>query len=219
MVFTESVRSRQVPETPRTSAWPPSRPSMPTSRATRVTSSANDDSWSTIVLTVRPIRRNSPRSGRPSISQRHVLGQVALGDGLDHPGGLGGRLPEVVDQRVDRVHALGPRAVVGLLVEPLQHPALAADDPADPQQVAVAPLQQPDQRVELLDDLTAQPARQARVEAAEAHGAQGLGEPGCGTASSVGSVDGRAGAGPAQRRCGSSSCPAPPTPPHTEIAE
>ena len=68
MVFTESVRSRQVPDTPRTSACPPSRPSVPTSRATRVTSSANDDSWSTIVLTVRPMRRNSPRSGRPPIS-------------------------------------------------------------------------------------------------------------------------------------------------------
>ena len=68
IVLTESVRSFQVPATPRTSAWPPSLPSVPTSRATRVTSSANDDSWSTIVLTVRPIRRNSPRSGRPSIS-------------------------------------------------------------------------------------------------------------------------------------------------------
>ena len=68
IVFTESVRSRHVPETPRTAAWPPRLPSMPTSRATRVTSSANDDSWSTIVLTVRPIRRNSPRSGRPAIS-------------------------------------------------------------------------------------------------------------------------------------------------------
>ena len=68
MVFTESVRSFQVPATPRTSACPPSLPSVPTSRATRVTSSANDDSWSTIVFTVRPMRRYSPRNGRPSIS-------------------------------------------------------------------------------------------------------------------------------------------------------
>ena len=44
IVLTESVRSFQVPATPRTSACPPSRPSVPTSRATRVTSSANDDS-------------------------------------------------------------------------------------------------------------------------------------------------------------------------------
>ena len=69
IVFTESVSARHVPETPRTSAWPPSRPSVPTSRATRVTSSANDESWSTIVFTVRPMRRYSPRSGRPSISR------------------------------------------------------------------------------------------------------------------------------------------------------
>ena len=38
MKLTESVRPFQVPETPGTSAWPPSLPSVPTSRATRVTS-------------------------------------------------------------------------------------------------------------------------------------------------------------------------------------
>ena len=62
MKFTLSVRSRQVPATPRTWAWPPSLPSVPTSRATRVTSSANDDSWSTIVLTVDFSSRISPRA-------------------------------------------------------------------------------------------------------------------------------------------------------------
>ena len=41
MELTESVKSFQVPATPRTSAWPPSLPSVPTSRATRVTSPAN----------------------------------------------------------------------------------------------------------------------------------------------------------------------------------
>ena len=40
MPFTESVRSFQVPETPVTNACPPSLPSVPTSRATRVTSAA-----------------------------------------------------------------------------------------------------------------------------------------------------------------------------------
>ena len=44
MKFTESVRSFQVPATPSTLAWPPSLPSVPTSRATRVTSSANEES-------------------------------------------------------------------------------------------------------------------------------------------------------------------------------
>ena len=40
--FTLSVRSFHVPETSRTSACPPSFPSVPTSRATRVTSDAKE---------------------------------------------------------------------------------------------------------------------------------------------------------------------------------
>ena len=58
--FTESVRSFQVPATPSTLAWPPSRPSVPTSRATRVTSPAKALSWSTIVLMVSFSCRISP---------------------------------------------------------------------------------------------------------------------------------------------------------------
>ena len=58
--FTESVRSFHVPATPFTSAWPPSFPSVPTSRATRVTSDANERSWSTIVLMVFFSSRISP---------------------------------------------------------------------------------------------------------------------------------------------------------------
>ena len=46
--FTLSVRSFHVPPTPFTSAWPPSFPSVPTSRATRVTSDAKEFNWSTI---------------------------------------------------------------------------------------------------------------------------------------------------------------------------
>ena len=49
-----------VPATPRTSAWPPSLPSVPTSRATRVTSDANAFSWSTIVLMTFLSSRISP---------------------------------------------------------------------------------------------------------------------------------------------------------------
>ena len=60
MKFTESVKSFQVPATPCTSAWPPSLPSVPTSRATRVTSEANDRSWSTMVLMVFLSSRISP---------------------------------------------------------------------------------------------------------------------------------------------------------------
>jgi hypothetical protein len=68
MKLTFSVRSRHVPLTPRTSAWPPSLPSVPTSRATRVTSSAKPESWSTMAFTVVPMRANSPLTGWPSIS-------------------------------------------------------------------------------------------------------------------------------------------------------
>jgi hypothetical protein len=42
MALTLSVRSFHVPATPFTSAWPPSLPSEPTSRATRVTSEAKE---------------------------------------------------------------------------------------------------------------------------------------------------------------------------------
>ncbi len=60
MKFTLSVRSFQVPATPGTCAWPPSRPSVPTSRATRVTSPAKALSWSTMVLMVSFSWRISP---------------------------------------------------------------------------------------------------------------------------------------------------------------
>ena len=60
MKLTLSVRSFQVPATPGTSAWPPSLPSVPTSRATRVTSAAKALSWSTMVLMVFLSSRISP---------------------------------------------------------------------------------------------------------------------------------------------------------------
>ena len=42
IMLTFSVRSCQMPPTPSTCAWPPSLPSVPTSRATRVTSEAKE---------------------------------------------------------------------------------------------------------------------------------------------------------------------------------
>ena len=60
ITFTLSVRSFHVPATPGTCAWPPSSPSVPTSRATRVTSAAKAFSWSTIVLMVFFSSRISP---------------------------------------------------------------------------------------------------------------------------------------------------------------
>ena len=73
MAFTESVRSFQVPATPGTIAWPPSLPSVPTSRATRVTSEANDLSWSTIVLMASLSCRISPRTSTVILRDRSPL--------------------------------------------------------------------------------------------------------------------------------------------------
>ena len=72
MELTLSVRSFQTPVTSLTWAWPPSLPSVPTSRATRVTSEVNTLSCLIIRLTMFAERRNSPCSGRPSTSRRTV---------------------------------------------------------------------------------------------------------------------------------------------------
>ena len=66
--LTLSVRSFQTPVTSGTWAWPPSLPSVPTSRATRVTSEVNTESCLIMVLTMLADCRNSPPSGRPSTS-------------------------------------------------------------------------------------------------------------------------------------------------------
>ena len=71
--LTLSVRSFQVPPTPGTSAWPPSLPSVPTSRATRVTSAANERSCSTIVFMVSLSCRISPRTSTVIFLERSPL--------------------------------------------------------------------------------------------------------------------------------------------------
>ncbi len=73
MLFTLSVRSFHVPAMPGTMAWPPNFPSVPTSRATRVTSEANDRSWSTIVLMVSLSCRISPRTSTVILRDRSPL--------------------------------------------------------------------------------------------------------------------------------------------------
>ena len=70
MKFTLSVRSFQVPPTPGTCAWPPSLPSVPTSRATRVTSPAKAFNWSTIVLMVSLSARISPLTSTVILRER-----------------------------------------------------------------------------------------------------------------------------------------------------
>ncbi len=73
MAFTESVKSFHVPATPGTTACPPSLPSVPTSRATRVTSEANDRSWSTIVLMASFSCRISPRTSTVILRDKSPL--------------------------------------------------------------------------------------------------------------------------------------------------
>src|SRR4249919_2421151 len=85
MTLTESVRSFQVPPTPFTWAWPPSLPSVPTSRATRVTSEAKAFSWSTMVLMVDFSSRISPFTSTVILRDRSplataVVTSVANGD-------------------------------------------------------------------------------------------------------------------------------------------
>ena len=78
MRFTESVRSFHVPATPGTAAWPPRMPSVPTSRATRVTSPANALSCSTIVLMVSLSSSISPRTSTVTFFERSPIATAVV---------------------------------------------------------------------------------------------------------------------------------------------
>ena len=83
-------------------------------------------------LTVLAVRRNSPSSGRPSMSSAIDCDKIALGDGADHAGHFARRMHQVADQRVDRVDRAGPRAAA---IRPAEARCLIlpffADDAAD----------------------------------------------------------------------------------------
>src|SRR6266705_2619082 len=78
MEFTLSVRSFHAPATPLTSAWPPNLPSVPTSRATRVTSDAKALSWSTMVLIVFLSSRISPFASTVIFLERSPLATAVV---------------------------------------------------------------------------------------------------------------------------------------------
>ena len=103
--LTLSVRPFHVPATPGTCAWPPSLPSVPTSRATRVTSEAKAFSWSTIVLMVFLSSSTSPDD-----VDRDLLRQVAVGDGGRHVGDVAHLRGQVRRQQVHVVGQVLPRA-------------------------------------------------------------------------------------------------------------
>src|ERR1700751_3889126 len=102
MKLTLSVKSFQVPPTPGTCAWPPSLPSVPTSRATRVTSEAKAFSWSTIVLMVSLSSRISPRTSTV------ILRQVAARDRGSHMGNVAHLIGEVAAHGIHRVGQILP---------------------------------------------------------------------------------------------------------------
>ena len=120
--LTLSVRSFQTPATPRTSAWPPSLPSVPTSRATRVTSLAKRLSWSTIVLIVFLSSRISPRT-----STVIFLRQVAVGDGGGDLGDVADLAGQVAGHAVDVVGQVLPDAGDALHLGLAAELALGAD--------------------------------------------------------------------------------------------
>ena len=117
MKFTLSVRSFQVPATPGTCAWPPSLPSVPTSRATRVTSPANALSWSTIVLMVFFSSRISPFTSTVILRDKSPRATAVVTSAM-----LRTCAGQVSGHRVDRVGQVLPGAGhaghVGLAAQP-----------------------------------------------------------------------------------------------------
>ena len=103
--LTLSVRSFHVPATPVTTAWPPSLPSVPTSRATRVTSDAKRveliDHRVDGVLQLEDLALDVDGD---------LARQVAVGDGRRDVGDVAHLAREVRGHRIDVVGEVLPRA-------------------------------------------------------------------------------------------------------------
>ena len=141
---------------------------MPTSRATRVTSAAKLESWSTIAFTVVPMRRNSPRTGWPSISSwiRCVRSPSATAS-ITRATSIVGRARLSISSLTAptfSAHEPGAPATLGPLVDP----TLATHDLADPHELLRHLLVALDERVERRGDVRqravgAQPDREVAV--------------------------------------------------------
>ena len=170
--FTLSVRSFHTPDTSGTCAWPPSLPSVPTSRATRVTSDVNTDSCLIIVLTIVAERRNSPSSGRPSTSSRTVCSRLPCATAVTALGEVGHRPHQVVDQRIDRLLHLAPCAGGAVEAHALPRLALPAHHLPDARELLRHLAVGGHDVVEAVGDLAVEPgpvARQAHAEVAVGH--------------------------------------------------
>ena len=177
--LTLSVRSFQTPLTSRTCAWPPSLPSVPTSRATRVTSDVNTPSCRIIVLTMVADRRNSPWSGRPSTSSRDRLraDRPAPRPRARRVTALVGHSRSSISVLTDALH-LAPRA--GAAIEPHALPRLAlpADHQAHPVELARRCGVRGGNLVEGVRDLPVEPDPVARQAGRRSRRSSWLGAPG-----------------------------------------
>ena len=149
--LTLSVRSFQTPPTSIvTAAACPSLPSVPTSRATRVTSETKPLSWSTIAVDrVLELQHLALDVGGD------LLAQIAVGDRADDPLHLVAGADEVLDQAVDRFDAAAPDLVGPLERDALGELALLADDAADPLELGPERLIGADELVEAVGGLAA----------------------------------------------------------------
>ena len=105
MLLTLSVRSFQTPATPWTWAWPPSWPSVPTSRATRVTSEAKR-----VELVDHRVDRVLELEDLPLDVDGDLLAEVAVGDGGGDLGDVAHLAGEVAGHAVDAVGQVLPDA-------------------------------------------------------------------------------------------------------------
>src|SRR5438874_3687436 len=95
MKFTFSVRSRQVPETPFTWAWPPRD-----RKSTRLNSSHVEISYAVFCLKKKKIVRTWICCGRElGRGRRTLLRSEGVVDGQDSPAGLGDVIPTLSTRR------------------------------------------------------------------------------------------------------------------------
>ena len=137
--LTLSVRSFHVPATPWTSAWPPSLPSVPTSRATRVTSRRER-----VELVDHRVDRVLLLEELALDVDGDLLAQVALRDRRRDLGDVPGAVGEVARHRVDVVGQVLPDPGDALDLGLAAELALGADLVGDPRHLA-------GERVELVD--------------------------------------------------------------------